>query len=356
MKKLLIAATGSVAIVKLEKLLELFKAKFDVKLIVSDYVFENFPGIEKLNPIVEDKSLLSFPKHIELAKWADQIIVVPATANTIFKFACGMAETPLLSTLIAARQKIIFVPAMNTYMYQSLCDRKIIYQLQKEGHMFIGPTYGKLREGESGLGRMVEPEEIFETIGNFFEPNGKKVIVTYGASKVYIDDVRYISNDSSGTMGRLLINELRLHGYQVVGIDVSKFSNEEVLKNIKKETFDIYIGAAAFADFTIKKIEGKIAKECNEILQLNLVKNIDVISELKKAFPQKYFVGFKYDNNEENAKNKMGKLNLGLMIWNKIGAMGKDEVSGKIISKNHEIAFNEITKIDLAKLIAKEIK
>lgn len=352
-KKLLIAATGSVAVIKLKRIIDSLNDEFDVKLIASDYILKNYPEIHELNPIHEDPSLESFPKHIELSKWADQIIVVPATANTIAKFHACVADNPLLSTIIAARQKVIFVPAMNTYMYKSLVERNIVQILTSMGHMFIGPTTGRLREGESGLGRMVEPDDIVQTIKDYFNPSQKRIVITYGASKVFIDKVRYITNGSTGVMGKLLVNELRLRGFDVVGIDVSDYSNKELLEHIRKISFDIYISAAALADMDFNQINEKIKKNSIENINFKFTKNIDVLDQLKQEFPDKTYVGFKYDDNKENAINKKESLGLDLMIWNKIGAMGnlKEEINGAILSEK-ETMFNNVSKQELAKMIA----
>lgn len=346
-KKLLVAVTGSVAVIKIEKLITLLKNDFDVKVIASDYVLKNYPDIKNVNPEYENPDLMSFPEHIKLSKWADQILVAPATANTIAKFYSGIADNPLLSTLLAARQKIIFAPAMNTYMYEALIQRGIIDELAHVGHMFIGPNWGKLREGESGLGRMSEPEEIHEIMKNFFLPNKQKVIISYGASKLYIDDVRFISNDSTGTMGKFLINTLRLKGFDVSSIDVSKYTNNEVLNYLQSKDFDIYISTAALADFDISQVKGKIKKSEIENINLSFKQNIDILKEIKKTHPMKKYVGFKYDNDKQNAVKKMDDLQLDLMVWNKIGSMGSKYISGEILGMKN-IKFEDASKKDVA--------
>lgn len=355
MKKLLVAATGSVAIVKLEKTLKLLEKHFETKLIVSNYVLDNYPEIKKLNPIIEDTSLHSFPKHIEISKWADQILVLPATANTIAKYKAAIADNPLLSTLIAARQKLIFVPAMNTFMYKSLCERKIISDLERDGHLFIGPADGPLREGESGMGRMVEPEEIVETMVNLSKPNGKKIFMPYGASRVWIDDVRFITNSSTGTMARALTKRLRLSGFKVEMVDVANYTNKQLIEKANSSNFDIYISVAALSDIDVDKIDGKIKKEEVDSLKINFKKNVDVISAVKEKNKDKKFVAFKYDELKENAYKKLKALDLDMIVWNKIGSMGNSKVDGAIITKTNEVAYESKNKDEIAFKIIKEL-
>ena len=356
MKKLLVAATGSVAIVKLEKTLKLLEKHFEIKLIVSNYVLDNYPEIKKLNPIIEDTSLHSFPKHIEISKWADQILVLPATANTIAKYKAAIADNPLLSTLIAARQKLIFVPAMNTFMYKSLCERNIISDLERDGHLFIGPADGPLREGESGIGRMVEPEEIAEVMVNLAKPNGKKVFIPYGASRVWIDDVRFITNNSTGTMARALAKHLRINGFEIEMVDVANYTNKELIEKANSTDFDIYISVAALADIDVDKIDGKIKKDQVDSLKINFKKNVDVISAVREKNKDKKFVAFKYDEIKENAHKKLQALDLDMIVWNKIGSMGNSKVDGAIITKTNEVAYESKNKDEIAQEITKELK
>ena len=352
MKNILLVVAGSVAVIKIKKLQALLKDSFNIKTIVSDYVMENYEDVNDLEPILEDKNLNSFPEHIKLSKWADLILVAPATANIIAKFNAGISDSPLASTLIAHRTPIIFVPAMNTYMFKNIKNRGIIDNLSNYGHMFIGPEYGKLREGETGIGRMTEPEEIANKVRNYFKSKNKKVVISLGASKVWIDNIRYITNGASGKLGKLIANEMRLQGYEVTIVDINNLSNQEALENILAKDMDIYISTAAFSDVNLEKFNGKIKKQ--NITSLKLKQNIDVISEIKKQKPNIKIIGFKNDDDENHAIDKMNKLDLDLMIWNKIGSADKNNIEGKIISRKNIKAF-KTTKRELAKLIVKEI-
>ena len=352
MKNILLVVTGSVAVIKIKRLKKLLSNSFNIKTIVSDYVLQNYNNVEELKPIFENKNLDSFPDHIKLAKWADLILVAPASANTISKFNAGIADSQVNTTLIAHRKPIIFVPAMNTYMYDNLKARGILDKISGYGHMFIGPDYGLLREGEIGIGRMTEPEEIANKIRNYFTPKKERVLISFGASKTWIDDVRYITNEASGKMGKLLANEMKLNGFDVSVVNISNLSNKEVLNNILQKEIDIYISTAALSDIYLEKFNGKLKK--GNIHTLNLKPNIDVITKVKLEKPNLKIIGFKNENNENNAIAKMKKLNLDFMIWNKLGSAGSDYIEGAIISKENKEYF-KTTKRELVKLIVRRL-
>ena len=349
-KNILLVASGSVAVKKTHKLFNLLKKDFKVKVIATPYVKKNYKLEMKIEE--ENKNLLSFPLHIKHAKWADLIVVAPASANTLVKFCYGLADNQVLSTLIAARTKILFAPAMNTFMYKALKKRKIINQISTMGNLFIGPNVGKLWEGENGLGRMSEPLEILKAIKNYLKGNDKKIVITNGASKVMIDPIRYISSNASGLMGKMLANELRLKGFNVKLIDVSNWSSEELINKLKKMQFDIYISVAAINNFKINKLETKIKKQ--DKLTLEFHKSVDVLSVISKL--NKKIIAFKHDNIKENAIKKLKVTKGEFIVWNKIGSMGNNLISGAIIFKNgKEMPFEEIPKNELAKIIAQEI-
>ena len=353
-KKILVILSGSVAVVKSKKIIDLLKKDHEVKVVASDTVINNFKGIKDIELLKENPDLSSFPLHIELAKWADLILVAPASANTISKFNAGIADNFILSILLAARQSVIFVPAMNTFMYKALVERNIISSLENLGHLFIGPAVGQLAEGECGLGRMVEPIDISNKVNSYLNPKDKTILIPYGASKVHIDNVRYITNHSTGTTGRLLINALKLEGYKVIGVDISKVSNKEFLEIAKDTNYDIYISPAAFADYLVDKVDGKIKK--NEVSSITLKDNIDIISTLKELKPNKKYISFKLDDDKQRAIDKLSKFKLDLIIWNKINSFGNTNITGSIISKDKQEDFKDITKNELITKIVKSIK
>ena len=352
-KNILLVVTGSVAITKFKKLHEFLSLDFNVKVVASDFVSKNKWLDKTIKTEKENKNINSYPQHIELAEWSDQIIVVPATMNTIAKFNACISDNFILNILHASKQKIIFVPAMNTLMYEKLKEQKIIENLQHLGHIFIGPVYGSLKEKGSGMGRMVEPQEIYLKIRNFLKPNDSKVVVSYGASKVAIDPMRYITNKSSGLFGKLIINELKLNGFKAIGIDICDKTNHEVYQEVKDIDPDYYISAGAFSDYDVKQYSfDKIHK--NTIDNIELKNNIDVLEKL--AVTDIKIIGFKLDENVENAIKKIKKLNLFGMIWNDLQSLNSDKiVNGKIFINKREISLENITKTEVAKLLVKNI-
>lgn len=355
MKKIGIIVTASVAIIKIKKLKDMLLSKgHEVIVIPTEKAFKYFRDIESLNPIKINEDLLEEVDHISIVKKIDLFIVAPASANTISKFVNGICDNIALTALLATNKKIIFAPAMNNLMYEAILKRNHIETLENWGHYLIGPNVGFLREGDFAIGRMAEPEEIVELVTNIFQTKNqkRKIIVSYGASKIYLDPIRFISNDSSGLFGRLIIKELKMLGLEVESLNASHFSNEEILEKVKN--YDIYISSAALSDFKVDKALSKIKK--NSISQIQLKNNIDVLSELKKTKPEIKILGFKLDEKIENALLKKAKLNLDGILYNEINSMKKSKITGSLIIGNRTIDFQNKAKYEIAKIIAKEIE
>ena len=350
MKKILLVATGSVAVIKFKEIYEALAKDYEVKMIASEMVKQNY-DCKDFNFEDENKELTGEPLHILHAKWADLIVVVPASANTISKFNAGIADNQVLSTLLAARNPILFVPAMNTFMYKAILERKIIDKLSGFGHMFLGPVKGWLWEKEVGLGRMMDVPTIIQTVKNYLSTDNKrKALVSIGASKVHIDPVRYITNGATGKFGKLIANELRLKGWDVEIIDAGDYTNIDLAKKVVEINPDLYISSAAIADYDIENFSSEKIKK-NSMNQINLKTNLDVIEYIKSNSSIEVF-GFKLDNDEQNAINKMNKNNLVGILWNKIGSQGSDSISGAIHAKGNRVEFNDESKVEVARKLA----
>lgn len=355
MKKILLIACGSVAISKVPSLVDLLK-DYDLKIIATDFAKDNFPEINKLNIEQENTSLETSDeaRHIFLAKWADLICVVPASANTISKFANGICDNFALTTMLAHDKPMLFVPAMNHVMWKNLEKMLVIDKITSLNHMLLGPTIGKLHNGEINVGRMVEPTEIKNTIDNILtKTHAKTVLIASGASKVFIDPIRFISNSSSGIMGKLLANELRLKGLNVILKEINFDSNADYANQVIKMDFDYFISPAAFADFNVNPSANKIKKL--SISKIDLLDNLDVISFVKQHKPNAKYIAFKHDNSRENAVKKLVSLDADMIIWNKIGSMGNNNIEGEIIYKNGEFKKFSCSKLELAIMIAEVI-
>jgi phosphopantothenoylcysteine decarboxylase/phosphopantothenate--cysteine ligase len=307
--------------------------------------------------------------HISLSRWADLILVAPATANTISKLSAGSSDD-LASTVILASDKDIFLtPAMNVRMWEHPSTKQNLNKLKSYGYKIIGPETGDMACGEFGEGKMTESKDILEVIETYFSELNKnqkfKALVTAGPTNEYIDPVRFITNKSSGKQGYALAKSLAKRGFQTTLI--SGPTNLQVNDNIKlievetaDEMFkatqenlpaDIAIFSAAVSDFKIKEEKKKKIKK-QEYLNLELEKNIDILNYVSKhnSLRPKLVIGFAAETNDiqENAEKKLIEKNCDWIIANDVSnkSIGFDsdfnEVS--IFYKDKEMQNEKLTK------------
>ena len=292
--------------------------------------------------------------HISLSRWADVILVVPATANTISKLSIGSSDD-LASTVILASDKDIFLtPAMNVRMWEHSSTKQNLNKLKSYGYKIIGPEIGDMACGEFGEGKMSAPKDIFQAIQIYFNELNKnqklKALVTAGPTNEYIDPVRFITNKSSGKQGYALAKSLTKRGFQTTLI--SGPTNLQIDNNInliKVETasemfkatqenlpVDVAIFSAAVADFKVKKRKNEKMKK-QEYLNLDLEKNIDILNYVSKhnSLRPKLVIGFAAETNniQENAQKKLIEKNCDWIIAN--------DVSNNSIGFNSD--FNEVS-------------
>ena len=309
--------------------------------------------------------------HITLSRWADVIIVAPATANTISKLSNGSSDD-LASTVILASNKDVFLtPAMNVRMWEHPSTKENLNKLKSYGYKIIGPEIGDMACGEFGEGKKTEPKDIFKIIEIYFGEligNQKlKALVTAGPTNEYIDPVRFITNKSSGKQGYALAKSLAKKGFQTTLISgptnlqiddninlIEVETADEMLRATQKSLpVDVAIFSAAVADFKIKiKKNEKIKKQ--EYINLELEKNIDILNYVSKhnSLRPNLVIGFaaETDNVQENARKKLIEKNCDWVIAN--------DVSNKSIGFNSD--FNEVSifyknkKIKDEKLIMKK--
>ena len=277
--------------------------------------------------------------HISLSRWADVIIVAPATANTISKLSPGSSEDLASTVILASNKQIFLAPAMNVRMWEHQSTKKNLEKLKNYGYKIIGPIVGEMACGEYGEGKMSEPLEIFNTINNFLSNQVKnkkiKALVTAGPTIEYIDPVRFITNRSSGKQGYEIAKSLSKRGFDTTLISGPTNLNikEDInLINVKtaEEMFkatqenlpaDVAIFSAAVADFKIKnKNLNKIKKQDN--LTINLQKNIDILHYVSNhnSMRPKLVIGFAAETNEinKNATNKLTDKNCDWIIANDV--------------------------------------
>ena len=292
--------------------------------------------------------------HISLSRWADLILVEPATANTISKLAKGSSED-LASTVILASNKTIFlVPAMNVRMWEHPSTKENLKILKSYSYKIIGPEIGEMACGEYGEGKMTEPLDIINKINNYFtnisKNNKLKALVTAGPTNEYIDPVRFITNKSSGKQGYEIAKSLSKKGFQTTLIsgptnlkvdDEIKLIKVETAEQMFKETqknlpVDVAIFSAAVADFKInKKSDIKIKKK--DELNIILEKNVDILNYVSNhnSMRPKLVIGFaaETDNLEDNSIKKLKNKNCDMIIAN--------DISNQNIG--FESDFNEVT-------------
>ena len=292
--------------------------------------------------------------HIALSRWADVILIAPATANTISKLAQGTTDDLASTVVLASNKEIYLAPAMNVRMWEHQSTKQNLKKLINYGYKLIGPEIGEMACGEYGEGKMSEPDKISNEINNYFlnlKKNKKlKALVTAGPTNEYIDPVRFITNKSSGKQGYEIAKSLSKKGFDttlILGPTNLKIDSD--VKLIEVETADemlletqenlpanVAVLSAAVADFKInKKYKYKIKKQ--DSLNLNLEKNVDILSYVSNhnSMRPELVVGFaaETDNVENNAKTKLNNKNCDWIIAN--------DVSNKKIGFNSD--FNEVT-------------
>ncbi len=361
-KKILFIICGGISAYKSLETIRLFKkngAKIKAILTASAKEFVTPLSVTSLSQGKVYSDLFSAENeaemdHISLSRWADIILIAPATANTISKLAQGTTDDLASTVVLASDKEIILAPAMNVRMWEHQTTKTNLAKLKEFGYRLIGPEIGDMACGEYGEGKMSDPLVIAEEIDKYFltQKNNKKfkALVTAGPTNEYIDPVRFITNKSSGKQGYELAKSLSRKGFSTTLI--SGPTNLELTKDIniiKVETademlvatqenlpVDVAIFTAAVADFKInKKYKNKIKKQEN--LNLNLEKNIDILNYISNhnSMRPKLVIGFAAETNDidKNAEEKLNKKNCDWIISN--------DVSNKNIGFNSD--YNEVT-------------
>ena len=317
-------------------------------------------------------------EHVALARLAEVFVIAPATANILAKMACGIADDMLSTTVLATKDPILAAPAMNTGMWTAAATQANISLLRERGVQFIGPDSGILACGDEGAGRMSEPEDIVAEIDRILNAprdlSGLKVLITAGATRERLDPVRFLTNDSSGKMGFALAEAARDRGAEVTVVcgsvsvpvpyntDIIRIESAENLLETMSEQAplqDIIIQAAAVADYRpLCKADQKIKKKKGQEMILTLVENPDVAREVGKMKKLgQTLVGFAAETNrvQENAKEKLDKKNLDLIVANDVTMAGAgfntDTNIATLISKKGISEYPLMSKRKLADII-----
>lgn len=383
-KKILIAISGGIAAYKIHFLIRDFVKKGAEIQVIMTPDAENF--VTKLSistlskkPVYSDfySDNGTWNSHVEMALWADVMIVAPCTASTLSKMVHGLCDNLVIATYMSAKCPVFIAPAMDLDMYAHPSTTKNLELAESFGHHIIPAESGELASGLIGQGRMAEPETIAQTIEDFFDSKtektlaGKTVLITAGPTYEAIDPVRFIGNHSSGKMGFSLAEEAAKRGAKVIlisGPSSQKINNKnvelhkvtsakEMLSKVLEfyDTTDIGIASAAVADYAPKEVAKEKIKKNDENLTIELVKNPDILKTMGEKKTHQFLVGFALEtqNEEENAKGKLEKKNLDMIVLNSLrdeGAGFKNDTNKiKIFTKTEKTEFDLKSKEDVAK-------
>lgn len=373
-KKVLLGVSGSIAAYKSALLVRLLvKEGTEVKVILTDYAKEFVTPLTlstlSNNPVYsdfqKDKDTGEWTNHVELGLWADLMVVAPLSANTLAKMATGRCDNLLLASYLSAKCPVMVAPAMDLDMYQHPTTLENLNKLRSFGNLIIDSNSGELASGLVGKGRMAEPEEIFEQIAAHFAKSallsGKKILITAGPTHEKLDPVRFIGNYSTGKMGFALAEVLAGMGATIFLISgpsqleiqhpnvqltrVTSASEMHAACLLVYAQCDISILAAAVADFKPKNQSIDKIKKSSGISQLDLEPTVDILNDLgaKKSVNQ-LLVGFALEtqNELENAKDKLVKKNLDLIVLNSL----RDPGAGFAHSTNKVTFIDRKNNID----------
>lgn len=382
-KKILLCVAGGIAVYKAVALVsKLSQAGADVKVIMTESATKfvqplSFQVMSRNDVYTDtfDEKDTNVIAHINLADWADLVIVAPATANVIGKLANGLGDDMLTTTLLATTAKVWIAPAMNVHMYDHPAVKRNISTLATDGYEFIEPSEGFLACGYVGKGRLEEPEKIMALVDAFFQPKelpltGKKVVITAGPTRERIDPVRFLTNFSSGKMGYALAEAATKLGAETVlvsgpvslpipsGVTVENVeSAEEMLQAVLQhfDNADIVVKTAAVADYRPKFVFGQKMKKQTGDSTLELERTTDILMTLGQKKTHQLLIGFAAETNdvEMYAQGKLSKKNADYIVANDVtkedSGFGTDTNTVVLIGKENYVQhFDNMTKKQLA--------
>ena len=392
-KKILLGISGSIAAYKSPLLLRLLiKNGAEVKVVLTpsaiDFVTPTTLSTLSKNPvnssfteIKDEQDNPEWNNHIELSLWADFMIIAPATSNTISSMASARCDNLLLACYLSAKCPVFVAPSMDLDMYKHPANQENLIKLKRFGNIILESEIGDLASGLIGKGRMMEPENIIKylirNLKNEFPLKEKKILISAGPTYEKIDPVRFIGNFSSGKMGFSLAEAAANLGAKVTlisgpsssqilnsSIDLIKVvSTNEMYSEILKYFFstDIFISAAAVADFIPRKVHHLKIKKNQKLNEISLKKNIDILYKLGKIKTNQYILGFALETNNvvENAYNKLINKNLDAIFLNILNdnqnVFNSDYNQGKFITRKKSVSFELSTKLDLSYKIFEQI-
>ncbi len=392
-KRILLGITGGIAAYKSAELVRLLKkAGHQVRVVmtrgaeafVTPMTFQALSG-EPVRTSLLDPEAEQGMGHIELAKWADQVVIAPATADFIARLAQGMADDLLTTLCCATEAPIVVAPAMNQAMWNNRRTQRNIGLLESDPQVTLwGPDQGSQACGDTGPGRMLEPQALFERITAVCDGplSGKRVVITAGPTREPIDPIRYISNHSSGKMGYALAAAARDAGAQVIlvsgpvsipapaGVEVRAVVTADDMLTVAGQAVDegceVFIATAAVADYRPDTCASDKIKKTREDMTLSLVRNPDTLASIAARADAPFTVGFAAETRdvEHYARDKMQRKKLNMIVANDVSAPGigfnSDDNAVTVFWRSGQQAIGPESKAGIARqlvdLIAEQIQ
>jgi len=375
-KQIILGITGGIAAYKAAELCRLLiKAGADVRVVmtpsatefITSLTFQALSGNRVQTGLLDEEAEAAMG-HIELARWADLILVAPASANFIARLSQGRAEDLLSTLCLATTAPIAVAPAMNQAMWRNKNTQENLQALEKKNIAVLGPASGEQACRDVGLGRMLEPEDIAQAAADVFETGelaGVEITITAGPTREAIDPVRYISNHSSGKMGYALARAAMEAGAKVVLISgpvslepppqvklVSVESARQMLDACQVVPGNIFISVAAVADYRPANSANEKIKKHADTMELKLVKNPDILARISLSARRPFCVGFaaETENIEEYARKKLQDKRLDLIFANNAtDTFNSESALATAYWENGEHSFPQCSKTSLAR-------
>lgn len=377
-KKIIMGITGGIAAYKACEIVRRLK-KMGAQVIVvmtenaqkfvTPLTLETLSENEVVTEMFPEKRMVGV-RHVNLAQWADLILIAPATANLIGKIRAGIADDILTTVVISTKSPVMFAPSMNVNMYENPIFGENMEYLKKLGYIFIEPETGDLACG-TGKGRLPEPESIVAEVVKFLigkrDLEGRSILVTAGRTQEPLDPVRYLSNRSSGKMGYAVAEAAQRRGARVtlisgpsdlpvpgelnfVQVEKAKEMHSAVRSRFGKA--DVLIMAAAVSDFVPSVVSPEKTKKKEEEIYLKLKPGVDILKEMGKRKKKQILVGFSLETEDEikNSKRKLTEKNLDLIVVNNPTIPG----AGFEVDTNQVILIDKKGKVEKLPLLSKK--
>ena len=381
-KNILLGISGGIAAYKSAELVRLFSKKgakvrvcmtASAQQFITPLTMQALSGHQVHTDLLDPQAELGMG-HIELARWADAIVIAPATANTLAKITYGLADDLLTTVCLASKAPLAIAPAMNQQMWHNAATQHNVQTLQQRGVQVFGPAAGEQACGDVGFGRMLEPEQILSATEQLFAPAttpplaGKRIVITAGPTREAIDPVRFISNRSSGKMGYAVAQAAAALGAKVtlisghVALDCPKNVtriNVESADDMLKATLtyapaaDIFIATAAVADYTPVAIADRKIKKNTDTFVLEMRRTTDILATVAQQFPRLFTVGFAAETHDlmTYARGKLERKGLDMIAANSVAdgkAFDQSTNALEVVWKDGHHSLPEMSKQQLA--------